>query len=195
MRESKLSILLAAIITVLVVLILSEVANAEVIDHKEVTEICNQYEYRDCALVSAIVKTESSYRVQAFNGEKDGSYGLMQVQCGTAKMVGLKFGCEQLFNKKVNIRFGIKYLRYIEEKLKTKDNKRVLAAWNAGMKWTKENGYENITCKNYNRFTWSGMPPVECFPGEYINEEYVWKTLRRARYLRSKEDESSIASL
>ncbi len=193
-HQSKTQILLAIAITALMVFILSETVNAETLDHNQVDKICKRYEYKDCFLVSAIVWTESSYRVQSFNEEKNGSYGLMQVQCGTAKMVGLKFGCEQLFNKNIGIRFGIKYLQLIEERLKTNKVENILAAWNAGMKWDKENGYQNVTCKNYNRFTWSGLPPVECYPGEFINQEYVWKTLRRYKYLRSKY-ESRISSV
>lgn len=185
MRDIK-HVFLAMAITVLVVYILSTAAKAETLSHQEVIKICRQYSYADCDLVSAIAWTESHYKPESYNNEKNGSYGIMQVQCSTAKMTGLKYSCEQLFDKRIGIRFGIKYLQLIGDRLQTDNVKSILAAWNAGMRWSRENGYQNITCRDYNRFTWGGLSSVECFPGEYINQEYVWKTYRRYQYLRGK---------
>lgn len=194
-HQSKAQILLAIAITALVVFILSEQAHSKSLSAEQINNMCKLQGYHDCALVVAIARTESSFNANEINGEKTVSYGLLQVQCGTAKMMGLKHDCTQLFDPKLNIRFAIKYLRFIEKRLKTKSTRKVVAAWNAGMRYLGKGEYDNLRCKNYNVFKWHGSPPVECFPGEFINEEYVWKVTRRTRHFRRLLNEDSLASL
>jgi len=174
------------------------VAYSSTTNHQKVIKICNHYNKKeeiniDCNLISALAKSESHYQIESYHPEKTGSYGLLQIQCGTAKARGLKFGCEQLFGLMTNIRFGMFYLDWIYNKLGYMKNKglhietqNVISAWNAGMEKVGMN-YFPLRCKNYNKFKWQDFPPVECYPGEYINEEYVWKVYRRYKYLKDKE--------
>ena len=173
-------------------------AAADTLSHKDVLSICKKTcikamngkcisrGYRDCNLVSAIIKKESGYDTEAYNPEVTGSYGLMQIQCATAKRMGLKYSCEQLFNPAINIRFGILYLINLEKKLGEYVVSDVLSAYNAGLKKKIIDGYKiylPIRCKRYRKFQWHGSPQVICYPGEYINEEYVWYTRRYYDYI------------
>jgi len=99
----------------------------------DLKEYCNYYKYDNCTLVQAIVQKESGYNELSYHPEKTGSYGLMQIQCELAKRLGLKYGCYQLFNPKINIRFGILYLKSLEEKMIAPiDIKEVLSIYNGG---------------------------------------------------------------
>jgi hypothetical protein len=186
----------------------------------EIDKWCKHYQYKNCALVQALVKTESSYNPNAFVDEKSGSYGLMMIQCDTAKdprlESPLKFGCDQLFNPQINIRYGVMYLKMLEEKLVIFHIKDLIAAYNAGFESKNraalildckvvvqfaakdEASKEQLNkcndikwsprrCKNYNKFNYKGFPPQECYPGEYINEEYVWKVYRRYKHLSNTQ--------
>lgn len=174
-------------------MILSSNSLCEMLSHKDVVEICLKSctkvvkgkcvsrGYKDCNLVSSIIKRESDYDSQAFNPEASSSYGLMQIQCATAKNVGLKYSCEQLFSPTINIRFGILYLLNIESKLVNPTTEDILSAYNAGLKVTKIKNkkiYDVIRCKNHNIFKWNNSYQTTCYPGEYINQEYVWHTIR-----------------
>jgi len=175
---------------------------------EEIDRWCHQYQFEDCSLVKAIAKRESSLNPGAYHSEKSGSYGLMQIQCDLAKDKRLenplKYSCDQLFNAQINVRFGIQYLKLIKRSLIVPSIKNILASYNAGFdskskKCTKYStdkknkkkciqfGYHPRKCKNYNKFVYEGFPVMECFPGEYINELYVWKTYRLYRYLKFKE--------
>ena len=110
----------------------------------------------DCRLVTAIAFVESSYRPNAFNPE--GSYGLMQVQCRTARYMGFEGNCDSLFNPRINIKYATKYIDYLNAKY---NNRRdVIAAYNAG---------RVVKCRNHN--------PDKCWPGQYINQHYVDKVV------------------
>lgn len=154
---------------------------------EEIEKYCRYYEYDKCELVQAIVKTESGFNPKAFMDEKSGSYGLMQIQCTTAKdsrlKSPLKYSCDQLFNPQINIRYGIMYLKMLEERLINPSIRNLIAAYNAGF---RSDGKAPRRCKNYNEFNYKGFPPMECYPGEYINEEYVWKVFRRYKYLAQR---------
>ena len=172
---------------------------------REIEKLCKTYEYENCALVKAIVRKESSFNPNAFVDEKTGSYGLMMIQCSTAKdkrlKSPLKHSCDQLFVPKINIRYGIMYLRLIEDMLIEPTIENTLAAYNAGFdKYSKvcwefsEDGskcikykYDVRRCKNETLFRYPGFPPTDCFPGEYINQEYVWKTNRYYQNYKSRE--------
>jgi hypothetical protein len=166
-----------------------------------IREICNHYEYKDCNLVLAIAQKESTRNPNSYHKEKSGSYGLMQIQCSTAKDRGLKYSCDQLFSPMINIRFGIKHLEWIESKLSHPTIDNVISVWNAGMEIDyckyinklddnlkpysyKKCWYKPIRCKHYNKFKWQDFPAVECFKGEYVNQEYWWKVKRYYKHYR-----------
>ena len=138
---------------------------------------CLRYNAIDCALVHAIVAQESGYNEKAYNNEKSGSYGLMMVQCTTARLMGLKYGCDQLFHPLINLRFGIKYLNH---QIVRYDGsiKEAIAAYNAG---------SAIVCEFHN--------PGKCFPNEFVNEEYVWRVSRRYGWLKLKEEYPTLSSI
>lgn len=140
------------------------------ISPNKINKYCNYYEFDDCNLVKSIIKNESNFNPKAFNPEKSGSYGLMQVQCTTAKMMGLKYSCNQLYDAQINIRFGILYLKYLKKKHEITEIKSLIAGYNAG---------KPLICKNYN--------PGKCYPGEYINQLYVWNVYRHYIFLGEKE--------
>lgn len=166
------------ILFMFLIVLTSTKAQAKRLNSNKVIEICKMYKSKDefksfgedCTLLSAIAKIESAYKTSAYNPEKTGSHGLMQLQCSTAKMVGLKFHCDQLFSPYINIRFAMKYMIRLRKDPEVNTVEDLIAAWNAGTA---------ITCKSYNR--------GKCYPGEYINEEYVWKVYRHYRYLKGQK--------
>lgn len=189
-------------IVLLILFILPVAGNATTL--QEVRRWVELYDYSRPLLVQAIIKKESSFNPLAYNPEKSGSYGLMQIQCDLAKdprlESPLKYSCDQLFQAQINVRFGIQYLNLIEETLIDVSISNILAAYNGGFDWesrvcarkSEETGkclhwkMNPRKCKNYNVFKYEGFNAMECYPGEYINEEYVWKVKRRYNYLVSK---------
>jgi hypothetical protein len=182
---------------------------------EEIANWAKTYKYDRPSLLVAIAKKESGLNPLQFNEEKSGSYGLMQIQCDTARQMGLKYSCDQLFDPHINVRFGIKWLRFIEDRLADTRPRNIIAAYNAGFEH-KERAklvsnckvvvkrvanelrstdpaecnkikWHARRCKNYNKFNYPGFPPMECYPGEYINEEYVWKVYRLYNYLKGRE--------
>ena len=178
--------------------LLCNIVTSKILSHEEVLRICKNTctvrengkcvsrGYDDCTLVSALIFKESKYNSKAFNPEVTGSYGLMQVQCATARYMGLKFSCEQLYSPVINIRFGILYLINLRKKLKNSSVEDLISAYNAGLKKTiffDMNLYEPFKCKKRREFRWHGAPKVVCYQDEYINEEYVWFTHRYYKHL------------
>lgn len=166
------------------------------ISHNDVLNICNntcvKYSnnvcikkgYRDCTLLSAIIMKESSYNTRSFNPEKTGSYGLMQIQCATAKDRGLT-DCKDLFKPEQNIKIGIKHLIWLEDIMNTTNMDDLLSAYNAGV---RKQGlvYGAIKCNHNNSFDWGKNNKVFCFKNEYINQEYVWQVKRAYKFLGKK---------
>ena len=115
----------------------------------------------DVELVLAIIKKESNFNPKAKS--KAGAMGLMQLLPDTAKWLGLK-DTSKLYNPDVNIKYGIKYLRWlfnyfqnsIPEELLKEDIKKskilkVIAAYNAGP--------GNV--KKYDKPPYNGIPPFK----------------------------------
>ena len=131
---------------------------------KFINTMCQKWRVSDCNAVKAIAWVESNFR-HVIN-ENDGgspSFGIMQIKCIAAKEAGLKYSCDQLHNKQIALRFGIKFL---EQKIKKYGSLQdAFAAYNAN---------RPIICKNYNA--------GKCYPNEYINHEYVYKVMRRYKY-------------
>jgi len=115
----------------------------------------------DVELVLAIIKKESNFNPKARS--KVGARGLMQLLPDTAKWLGLK-DTSKLYNPDINIKYGIKYLRWLfnyfqnsvpSELLKEDINKqevlKVVAAYNAGP--------GNV--KKYDKPPHNGIPPFK----------------------------------
>ncbi len=88
----------------------------------------------DPLLVTAIVKSESTFKPKAKSNR--GALGLMQVRPSTAKYISRIgniewLGKEELTNPEYNIKLGIAYLKYLEEKFDG-DKKLALIAYNWG---------------------------------------------------------------
>lgn len=96
----------------------------------------------DLALVLAIIQKESSFDPKAKS--KAGARGLMQLMPSTAKWMGLK-DTSQLTKPEVNIKYGVKYLKYLwdefagipagnltAEQLRQRNAQMAIAAYNAG---------------------------------------------------------------
>jgi hypothetical protein len=60
------------------------------------------------AIAHAIVRQESNYRPGAYNA---GAIGLGQILCGTARGVGFRGGCSELYDPATNLRWSMRYLR------------------------------------------------------------------------------------
>jgi hypothetical protein len=143
-----------------------------IVDHA-----CERYEFDNCKLVHAIVHRESSYASPKVMDTNDKySYGPMQIQCPTARDMGLKFSCEQLhFNPLIGIRFGIKYLRHQLDRYNG-DIEDAVSAYNAGTAFR---------CQT-NRYNPENGRLI-CYAGERVNEYYTWMVMRHYNYLKSKE--------
>lgn len=136
------------------------VAHAGTVTKTSVQDICKKNGFSNCKLVQALVAVESRYNYKLHNPEKTGSYGLMQVQCGTARWIGFK-NCMELFKPEHNLKVGIEYLKLIRKMHGINDIKTWIAAWNAG---------RPIVCKHHN--------PGYCKPGEFYNQAYVNEVYR-----------------
>jgi len=66
------------------------------------------------AFAQALIRTESNYkpRVRGARGE----YGLGQINCNTAKKIGLKQSCDRLLDPETNLEYSFKYLRMALDK-------------------------------------------------------------------------------
>jgi hypothetical protein len=115
---------------------------------------CSKMYKGDCSLVASIAYVESQYNPIAYNPE--GSYGLMQIRCSTAKMMGMVGDCSQLFNIETNLKYAIRYINNLKKRFTKMTD--VIAAYNSGTP---------IICKNHN--------VGKCFAGEYYNQQYVDK--------------------
>ena len=69
----------------------------------------------DFIFANAIIKVESNYnpRMRGRHGE----YGLGQIKCGTAKGVGFKGHCDQLYDPETNLEYSFRYLKKALERV------------------------------------------------------------------------------
>ena len=111
-------------------------------------------------LVVAVIKIESGGNPRALN---QGHYGLMQLAPATARLMGFVGPTANLFNWKVNLRYGTRYLNYQAERYDGHIT-QVLAAYNAGTA---------LLCGRRQR----------CTEGRFINHGYVKTTLINYRRL------------
>ena len=85
-------------------------------------------------LVSALVKTESNFNTKAIAKEKkvhDYSIGLMQIRVATARQMGFSGNKNLLFKRKVNLEYGLRYLKQIAVRYHG-NVKKTISAYNAG---------------------------------------------------------------
>lgn len=71
----------------------------------------------DAASILAFIEIESSFDPTARRYEPaldESSYGLMQLLASTARGMGWKSDKENLFDPRVNIKYGVKYLEWID---------------------------------------------------------------------------------
>lgn len=180
----------SVLLLVLLTLVSCGMANARVVSTEEILTWSAEHQYDKSLLVAALAKHESKYDSMEYNPEKSGSYGLMQIQCDTAKTPAferqaLKGKCDQLYIPEVNIKYGILWLKYVESNLQVPNLRNIISSYNAGFdvgnkkcdrvennrcaKWL----YSTRRCKTYTVFQYPGHKPVECYPGQQINEQYV----------------------
>ena len=75
--------------------------------HQLVTEKAHEQNV-PTQLAHAVVNVESGYQPKAYN---QGSYGIGQIRCGTARGVGFVGSCRELFKPDVNLTYSFIYLR------------------------------------------------------------------------------------
>lgn len=110
---------------------------------EDIKENCDKFRV-DFYLVIAVVKTESNFVPDA-NSNK-GAIGLMQIMPPTAEYIAESILNEELgdvYQPKINIRYGVAYLKYLQDKFS--DDYTSLAAYNAGegnvVRWLKDERY------------------------------------------------------
>ena len=113
----------------------------------------------DGYLVASIATIESNWTPPAFN--PDGSIGLFQVQCGTARGMKFRGTCKQLFDYKINTKYGIQYLKTQVEKYGFEQG---IASYQSGRPYICQSTKQKRIYK--------------CKTGELINRKYVDDVLR-----------------
>jgi membrane-bound lytic murein transglycosylase MltF len=155
-------VFLQTIILILALIYAFQNAEAKQISPTTVSQICKDIGFSNCKLIKALVQYESGFNTKAYNSEKTGSFGLVQIQCGTAKWMADELkkpefrDCRKLYEPQHNIKVAVAYLRWIRNQYNISDTKTWLAAYNYG---------KPLICKFYN--------PGFCNPGEFYNQAYV----------------------
>lgn len=126
---------------------------------KVMAKVCKSEKFNHCSLIKAIAHVESNINPHYFNPEQTGSYGMMQVQCKTARFLGMKSHCSNLFNPAINIRYAIKYITYLRKRYT--ELRHIVSAYNAG---------HALICQI----------PQRCYPEGVSNYIYVNKVLALA---------------
>lgn len=121
----------------------------------------------DPILVLSIVATESSFHAIAkAMGQGVGHYGVMQLALATARSMGYSGTAQQLYNWQINIRYGMRYIAYLESLYPQRD--AVIAAFNSGTPYLKRGsktryvnqGYVNTVKKYYAVFARIYTPEI-----------------------------------
>ncbi|GAB4029405.1 MAG: hypothetical protein Fur0012_03730 [Elusimicrobiota bacterium] len=112
-------------------------------------------------MVLAVIKKESTFNPKAKSSV--GAMGLMQLMPDTAKWLGLK-DTSKLYDPATNIRYGIKYLRYLfgefceisaenldKSAAENQSVKKAIATFNAGPGNVRE----------YSKAPYNGIPPFK----------------------------------
>ena len=111
----------------------------------------------DPALIMGIIQVESNWNPNAVRVEPNGykSIGLMQVTIQAARDAGYMGDERGLFNPKINIKYGVKYLRKMLD-IFNGNIYKAIAAYNAGPGNVKRGRfsftYVNKVMREYNKF-------------------------------------------
>ena len=117
---------------------------------KMIEKMCLRMKYSDCSLVKAIAKHESGFDPLAIGHDGAGSLGLMQIKCSTARSLDKVQGrkpieCNYLFNPSINIIYGIRYLKYLQDLITpTPTVQELLSAYNGGYRYEKQTGLYKV---------------------------------------------------
>ena len=140
----------------------------------KVDRVCKRMKYEDCTLIKAIITVESSFNPLSVGHDGNGSLGLMQIKCSTARTLDNINGrkpieCQKLFISEVNVAYGIEYLRHLHDLLTVKPNKyELLSAYNGGYLFHRlTNSYRVKLCNAV-----SFKKKRKCVKGQPFNIEY-----------------------
>lgn len=174
--KKNITIIMVCAIMVLAVQLYFEQKEAQAISYYSDTVTESAFEFGvDANLILAVIKAESGFDENALSSK--GAKGLMQIMPQTADFISVKLSGSRaesdLFDYKVNIRYGSYYLRYLFDKYD--DLTLTLTAYNAGEgnldKWLKEAEGENFGTED--------IPFGQ-------TREYVKKTLKFYKKYRNK---------
>lgn len=104
----------------------------------------------DHNIIFAIIKQESNGDVNAIRKGKQPSVGLMQITIPAAREVGYNGNLSQLFDKYVNIYYGVKYIRYLLNMFHG-DYRDAIASYNAGASAFRDGRYSEHYVHNVYR--------------------------------------------
>lgn len=98
----------------------------------EIVETCYDLDL-DPAIIASLINVESSYNQNAKSQKS--AIGLMQIKLSTANYVAEIYNLKtlnenELFNPKINLEYGCRYLKYLIEKFENLET--TLASYNAG---------------------------------------------------------------
>lgn len=142
-----------------------------------INKICERMNYEDCSLVKAIIKNESNFNPLSIGHDGQGSIGLMQIKCSTARTLDKVnkrrvISCNKLKDATINIVYGIEYLKYLEDLITPKPTvKELLSLYNGGYRYdAKTDTYRVKYCNAI-----SVKKKRNCKKGELFNKGYVNK--------------------
>lgn len=126
-----------------------------IIKDKEIIEEISKIANVDPALISAIIKVESSWNPRAYRYEphiKTASYGYMQILLTTAQWVAedKSITGEDLYDPQTNITIGTKYLKDLIDKYK--ELPLAISAYNAGKPISGNKTYVDTVLKWYSLY-------------------------------------------
>lgn len=112
----------------------------------DVYRISNKFNV-DTNIVFAIIKQESNGDVNALRKGNQPSVGLMQLTMPAARQVGFNGTLSQLYNKYVNIYYGVKYFRYLLNMFDG-NYRDAVASYNAGASAFRRGSYSKYYVDN-----------------------------------------------
>jgi len=137
---------------------LSSICRGEVVKDCDLIRQAKSYGAINPQLVLAISQVESSGNSKVISRQGRGvHYGLMQLQLGTARMLGFRGHPKNLLQWELNLKYGVSYLN---EKLKKHQSKEAAsAAYNAGSVFICKKGKNG------------------CKIGRFVNQGYVERVM------------------
>lgn len=149
MISHKLGLLLLSLVS------FSSVVKSEVIKDCDIVRQAKSYGAINPTLVLAISQVESSGNSKVVSRQgRLVHYGIMQMQLGTARMLGFHGKPSDLLQWKLNLQYGVSYLN---EKLKKYHSKEsAVAAYNAGAAFPCKRSHHG-----------------KCKLGHFVNQGYV----------------------